>query len=440
MSYILAIVGRPNVGKSTLFNRLLGGRDAIVHDEPGVTRDRHYGTTDWAGKTFTIIDTGGYVPHSEDLFEQAIREQAEIAIDEASAVVFMVDAVTGITPLDEQVAAILRKSNKRIFLIVNKVDSDKREPESAQFFRLGLGEPISISALGGRKIGDLLDLLTEGIPEQADSEGDGSRLKLAVVGKPNVGKSSLVNALLGQPRNIVTSIPGTTRDSIDTILKYKKEEILLIDTAGLRRKSRVKESIEFYSTLRALKAIDRCNVAILVVDVAEGMDKQDLRILETIAERRRGMVIAANKWDLVEKNERTADAYEKTIKAMLRMYDYVPIVFISALEKLRVYKLIDRSKVVYAEQTKRVPTNKLNALLLKEIERNPPSAASGKEIKINYVTQVKTDPPAIAFFANEPKLIDEQYKRYLERRIRDHFGFDGVPISLYFQKKHRSRS
>jgi GTP-binding protein len=439
MSHILAIVGRPNVGKSTLFNRIVGSRDAIVHDEPGVTRDRHYASTEWAGKSFTVIDTGGFVPDSEDIFEQAIREQAEIAIAEASSVIFLVDATAGVTMLDQEVANILRKSKKKIHLVVNKVDNTDRETDSAQFFKLGLGDPISISALGGRKIGDFLDEITDDIPKDDQDADADPRLKLAVIGKPNVGKSSLVNALIGKPRNIVTPIAGTTRDSIDSILNYQKEEILLIDTAGLRRKSRVKESVEFYSTLRSLKSIDRCDVAILLVDAEAGVDKQDLRIMESIAERHRGTVIAANKWDAVEKDDQTAKAYEKSLRALLRIYDYVPIVFISALEKQRVYKVIDIAKRVYAEQNKRISTNKLNSVMLKVIQETPPSSSSGKEIKLNYVTQVKTNPPAIAFFANEPKLVQDKYKRFLERKLRENFGFEGVPLSLYFRKKNKER-
>ncbi len=437
MSQILAIIGRPNVGKSTLFNRIVGARDAIVHDEPGVTRDRHYATTEWSGKTFTIIDTGGYVPDSSDLFEKAIREQAKIAIDEASAIVFMVDATSGITTLDEELAGILRRSKKTIHLVVNKVDTDKREAEAGQFYKLGLGEPISVSALVGRNIGDFLDEITKNFSNNGKTDENDQQLKLAIVGKPNVGKSSLVNALLGKTRTIVTNIPGTTRDSIDSVLKHQKEEILLIDTAGLRRKSRVKESIEFYSTLRAIKSIERCNVAILMVDASKGIDKQDLRIVENIVEHRRGLVLAANKWDLVEKNDQTAKVYEQSLRHLLRMYDYIPIVFISALEKQRIFKLIDIAKKVFEEQNKRIPTNKLNKVLLKEIQTTPPSSASGKDINLNYITQVKTNPPAFSFFANEPLLIQDKYKRFLERKLREHFGFDGVPVSLYFRKKNK---
>ena len=439
MKHILAIVGRPNVGKSTLFNRLVGAREAIVHDEPGVTRDRHYATAEWAGKTFSLIDTGGFVPDSEDVFEKAIREQAEIAIEEASAVIFVVDASEGITPLDADIAGILRKSKKQIHLIVNKVDNADKEPDSAPFFRLGLGDPFSISALGGRNIGDFLDLVTKRLPQEDTDAVADPRLKLAIVGKPNVGKSSLVNVLIGKKRNIVTPIPGTTRDAIDSILHYEGEDIVLIDTAGLRRKSRVKESVEFYSTLRSLKSIDRCDVAILLVDAESGVDKQDLRIMEIIAERHCGIVLAANKWDAVEKNDQTARAYEKALRDLLRIYDYVPIVFISALKKQRVFKAIDIAKTVFAEQNKRISTNKLNSVMLKIIAETTPSSSTGKEIKLNYITQVKTNPPAFAFFANEPKLVQDKYKRFLERKLRENFGFEGVPLSLYFRKKNKER-
>jgi len=435
MSHIVAIVGRPNVGKSTLFNRLLGGRDAIVHDEPGVTRDRHYGNVEWAGKSFTIIDTGGYVPGSTDLIETAIREQAQIAIEEASSVIFVVDGTQGVTTLDAEVADILRRSKKRIVLAVNKIDNDRLEAAGADFFSLGLGDPFPISALGGRLIGDFLDLVADDVQKDEDEVQDEKQLRLAIIGKPNVGKSSLVNALLGKTRSIVHSVPGTTRDSIDSILKYQKESILLIDTAGLRRKSRVKESVEFYSTLRSLKAIERCDVVVLVVDVEQGVDKQDLRILENIAGLHRGIVIAANKWDLVEKDSTTAKAYEQQLQKILRIYDYVPIIFISALEKQRVYKLIDLAKEVFDEKRRRIPTNKLNNIMLKEIAATPPSSGSGKEIKIKYISQVKTNPPAIAFFLNEPDLVQDRYKRFLERKIREHFKFRGVPVSLYFRKK-----
>jgi GTPase len=435
MSKIVAIVGRPNVGKSTLFNRILGVRDAIVHDEPGVTRDRLYASTDWAGKPFTIIDTGGFVPNSDDLFEQAIREQAEVAIQESDAVVFVVDATADIHPLDEELATILRSANRKVFLVVNKVDSDQRESLAGTFYRLGFGEPISISALGGRNIGNFLDEVTKDFPME-EAEQEDSQLKIAIIGKPNVGKSSLVNALLGKTRTIVTPIAGTTRDSIDSILKYKEEDIILIDTAGLRRKSRIRESVEFYSTLRTLKAIDQCKIAILVADVEQGIDKQDLRILTRIVEQRRGAIIAANKWDTVEKDDQTAKHYERHLRALLRMYDYIPIIFISATEKIRVFKAIDLAKTVFKEQQKKIATNTLNTVLAKEIAIHPPVTGSGKEIKINYITQIKTDSPVFVFFVNDPRGIEDNYKRFLENKIREHFGFEGVTLSLQFRRKN----
>jgi GTPase len=436
MKNLVAILGRPNVGKSTLFNRLIGARKAIVHDEPGVTRDRHYGTAEWTGTAFTLIDTGGYVPNSSEVFEKAIREQVEIAIEEAQVLLFVVDVESGLTPLDDELGRMLRKSNKSVLLVVNKVDSEKRESEVGQFHRLGLGEPFSLSALAGRKIGDFLDILVAKLPNAQSGEPD-TRLKIAVIGKPNVGKSSLANALLGESRSIVTDIPGTTRDSIDSILKYQKEEILLIDTAGLRRKSKVHESVEFYSTVRALKAINRSDVTVLVIDATTGVDKQDLRILTRIAEERRGTILAVNKWDLIEKDDKTAIAYEKELRTAMRIYDYVPVMFISALTKQRIYKLLDLAKKVNEESRKRISTAALNAAILPQVMDKPHASRQGKEIKINYITQVKTTPPMFAFFTNEPKLIEDRYRRFLERLLREKFGFVGVPILLTFKKKNR---
>ncbi len=435
MPNILAIVGRPNVGKSTLFNRILRQRSAIVHDLPGVTRDRHYATADWAGKVFTLIDTGGFVPASQDVFERAIREQAKIAIEEAHAVIFLVDAKEGVTPLDKELASILRRSEKRVFLTANKIDSARREADVAQFYELGFGDPIPISALGGRTIGDFLDTVTRDFPKDGSVEEDTRRLKLAIVGKPNVGKSSLVNALLGKQRHIVTDIPGTTRDAIDSILRFHGREILLIDTAGLRRKSRIRESIEFYSAIRSLKSIGRCDVALLVVDVAEGIDKQDLRILTTIAEQRRSAIVVANKWDLVEKDSKTAAAYERKIRSLMRMYDYVPVIFISAKEKQRVFNAVELAQKIDEEQRKRISTNALNTVIRDLMERTPPSAVRGKEIKISYATQTSVRPPTFVFFSNEPTLIETRYHRYIERVLRERFGFSGVPLVLLFRKK-----
>lgn len=432
---IVAIVGRPNVGKSTLFNRILGLREAIVHDSPGVTRDRKYAEAEWAGKTFTIIDTGGFVPESEDVFEKAIREQAEIAVEEADAIVFVVDAIDGVLPLDKDIAGILRKSKKPVYLVVNKIDSRQREINLNEFYELGLGDPVAVSALGGRQIGDFLDTVTGPFQANGAEPASGDRLRIAIVGKPNVGKSSLVNALLGTKRQVVTDIPGTTRDPIDSLLKYHGETITLIDTAGLKKKRKTEESLDFYSALRTLKSMERCNVALILFDAKRGVDHQDLHIVEEAMERRRPSVVAVNKWDLVEKDSATIQDYEAAIKEKLGLYDFLPVLFISALTKQRIAKVIDTVKEVHAEQAKRISTSAFNDAMLPDIERYPPSSSSTKEIKIKYGTQLRAGPPMFAFFCNEPKLVQETYKRFLANKIRDHFGFAGVPLTLVFKKK-----
>ncbi len=431
---VIAIVGRPNVGKSTLFNRLIGERDAIVLDTPGVTRDRKYGSVEWSGKSFTIIDTGGYVPGSEDLFERAIREQAEIAIQEADAVLFVVDGRDGVTPLDRELTAILRKSRKPIWLAVNKIDSERYDPALHEFHELGLGDPLPVAALGGRQVGDLLDAITQTFAKRGRTRSE-KRLRIGIIGKPNVGKSSLVNALLGQERNLVTPIPGTTRDPVDSILKIHGEEIVLIDTAGLRRKSKVKESIEFYSTLRTLKALERSDVIVLLLDASTGADKQDVHIVDLVLARRRPAVIAVNKWDLVEKETNTALEFERTIRDRLGEHDYLPVLFISAKTRQRIIKVVEKAKELHAEQQRRISTSKLNKTIMADIERTPPRSSSPKEIKIKYVTQLKTNPPLFAFFCNEPKLVEESYRRFLENRLREHFGFHGVPLGIVFRRK-----
>jgi GTP-binding protein len=431
---LIAIVGRPNVGKSTLFNRIVGERSAIVDDLPGVTRDRQYAVAEWAGRTFTLVDTGGYVPDSEDVMETAIREQAAVAIEEADLVLFVVDAITGLHPMDRELADILRKSQKKVRVVVNKVDNAAREPAAGEFYALGLGDPLGIAALGGRSIGDMLDAATEGIAAGEAPSSD-MRLKIAVVGRPNVGKSSLVNALLQQPRAIVTPVPGTTRDAIDSILRFHGEEVLLIDTAGLRRRSRIQESVEFYSTVRTLKALDRCNVAVVVIDVQQGLEHQDLRILDEALDRRRPVLLAANKWDVIEKDSLTAATFEKALRERLRRYDFVPVMFISALEKVRVHKVIEAAKTLNAEQHRRITTGQLNTVLGEAIEQFPPKSRSGREVKINYVAQVDVAPPVFTFFCNDPDQIEESYRRFLENRIREHFGFTGVPLVLSFRRK-----
>jgi GTP-binding protein len=433
---IVAIVGRPNVGKSTLFNRIIGERDAIVDPQSGVTRDRHYGEAQWNGKKFTVIDTGGYVPESKDVFEAAIREQVWIAIEEADVIVFVVEGITGVTPLDVEIAKILRQTNKKVVLAVNKIDNEKSEIYTAQFYELGVGEPFPISALHGRKIGDFLDEVVKDLPS-VDGEGknEEDQIKVAIVGQPNVGKSSFVNAVLGENRTIVTDIPGTTRDSIDTQFEYNGNRFLLIDTAGLRKRSKIKESIEFYSAIRALKALQRCDVAVVMLDATCGLERQDLRIIGEAAELKKGIVIAVNKWDLVEKDANTALEYEHALKSRLKVLDYVPVVFISAKTKQRIFKVLDLAKVVHDERAKRIKTSELNKVLFPIVKETPPPAVSGKKIKIKYVTQVKSSPPFFAFFANFPDDIPEHYKRFLENKIRENFGFIGVPLTIIFKRK-----
>jgi GTPase len=433
---IVVIVGRPNVGKSTLFNRLLGRKTAIVHDVSGVTRDRNYGEVEWAGKIFQLIDTGGYVPDSEDLFETAIREQVEIAITEADVIMFVVDARQGLLPMDREIANMLRLASRKFYLIVNKVDSEQYEPAASEFYQLGVEEVFDVSALAGRKIGDLLDVITENIPVTSPEEREDSRLKITIVGRPNVGKSSLTNALLGYDRSIVTEIPGTTRDSINSTLKYYGEDILLVDTAGLRKKKRIDESIEFFSTVRTLRSIAECNVAVVMIDAQFGLEKQDQKIIDEAIQRRKGLILAVNKWDLIEKDTNTAQKYEKEIKEKAGSVDYVPIIFISALTKQRIFKLVDLAKKVFDERRKTISTSELNNILLKEIELTPPpSTHTGKEVKIKYITQASGSYPVFLFFTNYPKEITESYKRFLEGLIRKNFGFDGVPLTLSFKQK-----
>jgi GTPase len=433
-SHIVAIIGRPNVGKSTLFNRIFGSREAIVFDTPGVTRDRRYAEAEWAGKSFTMIDTGGFVPKSDDVFEKAIREQANIAIEEADSIVFVVDALEGLTPLDKEIADILRRSNKPIHLVVNKIDSAQHENARIEFYSLGLGEPIGIAALGGRQIGDFLDLITSDIKKETRVKKE-KRLRLAIIGKPNVGKSSLVNSLIGNTRQVVTDIPGTTRDPIDTVLEYQGEEIILVDTAGLRKKSKISESIEFYSTIRTLHAIERSDVAVILFDATQGVDKQDLQIVDTTMERHRSAMIVVNKWDLVEKETNTARQYEIAIGKNLGLYDFLPIIFVSALTKQRITKVVDIAKEVHVQQSRRISTSALNKAIMPDIGATPPKSSTSKEIKIKFVTQIKTNPPMFAFFCNYPKLVQESYKRFLMNKLHEHFGFVGVPLGIVFKEK-----
>ena len=432
---LVVILGRPNVGKSTLFNRLVGKRGAIVDNTSGVTRDRNYGESEWAGKKFTLIDTGGYVPASDDVFEKSIREQVEIAMNEADAILFMVDVRVGLNPLDIEIANMLRRSENEFYLIVNKVDSVQYEAAIAEFYSLGVDKIFDISALGGRKIGDMLDEVTSNFDESDEDEVD-SRLKMAIVGRPNVGKSSLVNALLGKERSIVTHVPGTTRDSINSILKYYGEEIVLIDTAGLRKKKKVQESIEFYSNIRTLKAIGDCDVAVVMIDAECGLEKQDQKIIDEVCRWKKGLVIAVNKWDLIEKDSNTASNYRKKILDKLGAISFAEVTFISAKTKQRIHKLVEICKEVGANRKQKIPTAKLNNDLLPLIKKNPPPATkSGREVKIKYITQLGEYYPVFAFFCNYPVHVADNYKRFLENLIRNCYGFKGVAMTLSFREK-----
>lgn len=434
---VVAIVGRPNVGKSTLFNRILRRRDAIVDDQPGVTRDRHYARTDWAGHGFVLVDTGGYLPRAEAEMDRAIREQVEIALDEADIILFLVDRQTGCTDIDLEIAHILQRREKPVLLAVNKVDNQLAEADAFDFYQLGLGEPMGISAIQGRAVGDLLDRLVEQFDRlEPQYRPEEAALKLAIVGRENVGKSSFVNTLVGQARSIVTPIPGTTRDPVDTLFKYQKQRFLLIDTAGLKRKARVKENLLFYSQLRTLKSIQRADVVLVFADASEGITRQDLRILNDAIEARKPAVLVMNKWDLVEKDEKTYHRWEKALAERLGNLKFIPILFTSVLEKKRLYRVIDLAMDVDAQNHLKIRTSELNRVLLPIIQHNSPPAVRGKEIKLNYVTQVQVAPPVFAFFGNHPELIAPAYRRFLENQIRAHWGFRGVPILVVFKAKH----
>ncbi len=431
---LVAIVGRPNVGKSTLFNRIIEERHAIVEGVPGVTRDRLYAKGEWAGIVFQLVDTGGIVPDSDDVFESAIREQAMLAIDEADVILFVVDGRDGLTPIDSEIGGMLRSSKKPVVLVVNKCDNASGDLNASEFYALGLGDPFAISALNGRSTGDFLDLVVSHLRD--DEQMEDSRLKIAIVGRPNVGKSSLTNALLGKDRMVVTPIAGTTRDAIDSVLTYYGEEIVLIDTAGLRRRSQIKESIELFSTMRTSRAIDRCDVAVVVVDAVQGLEAQDKRVISEVVAARKGIIIALNKWDLIEKDTKTADAFIQKIYDELPTLDYVPILTISAITKQRITKLIEMSKKIQERRCVRIPTHELNEELIAMLERTPPPSVKARDLRINYVTQVKTEPPLFAFFLNFPELLPEAYKRFIERQLRKLHDFEGVPISFVFRKKN----
>lgn len=434
MGNIVAIIGRPNVGKSTFFNRLIQRREAIVDSVSGVTRDRHYGKSDWNGREFSVIDTGGYVLGSDDLFEAEIDKQVELAIDEADAIVFMVDVETGVTGMDEDVAKLLRKVKKPVFLVVNKVDNAKRVQDAVEFYSLGLGDYFTIASINGSGTGDLLDALVEALPDASEFE-DLKLPRFAVVGRPNAGKSSFINALIGEERYIVTDIAGTTRDAIDTKYNRFGFEFILVDTAGIRRKSKVKEDLEFYSVMRSIRAIENSDVCMLVVDAQRGFDGQVQNIFWLAQRNHKGIVILVNKWDLVEKETKTTKDFEIYIKKHIEPFTDVPIVFISALTKQRIFKAIETAVGVYKNRSKRIKTSQLNEDLLPVIQKTPPPALKGKHVKIKYIMQLPTPHPQFAFFCNLPQYVKEPYKRFLENKLRSRYDFCGVPLTLFMRKK-----
>ncbi len=435
MAFTVAIVGRPNVGKSTLFNRLLEQRKAIVEDTPGVTRDRQYGIADWNGKNFYVIDTGGFVPDSEDVFEREIRKQVQVAIEEASVILFVVDAATGMTDLDDAMADLLRRSTKPVLLVVNKVDNNDRLLEASEFYSLGFENVHFISSISGSGTGDLLDSVTELMKEESEFGEEEGLPKFAIIGQPNVGKSSLLNALIGEERTIVSEIAGTTRDTIHTRYQLFQKDFILIDTAGIRRKARVHEDLEFYSVIRAIKALDEADVCLLLLDAEKGIAAQDLTIFSLAAKKGKGLVVLVNKWDLVEKETNTAKEYEKTLKQRLAPFNDVPILFISAKEKTRIFKAIEVALDVYENRQRKIPTAQLNDIMLKAIESYHPPVVRGNPIKIKYITQLPTAVPSFAFFSNLPDEIKTPYKNYLENKVRENFNFTGVPIRIFFRKK-----
>lgn len=434
MGNIVAIVGRPNVGKSTFFNRLIERREAIVNDESGVTRDRLYGHCFWNGKTFSVVDTGGYVENSTDVFEREISKQVLIAIEEADAVMFMVDVDMGLTDLDVAVADILRSSKKPVFLVVNKVDSNKKIVNSYEFYNLGLGELYCISAITGAGTGELLDAVVKALPDKLNDE-ELDLPRITIVGRPNVGKSSLTNVLIGEERNIVTNVAGTTRDSINTRYNKYGYDFMLVDTAGVRRKSKVSEDLEFYSVMRSIRAIENSDVCLLMIDAEQGWESQDQNILNLIRRNKKGIVILVNKWDLIEKDSNTLKEYREFIQERIAPFNDIPILFISALTKQRISDVLSTAMQVYENRIQRIPTGKLNEVMLDAIESFPPPATKGKYIKIKYVTQLPTPTPVFAFFANLPQYIKEPYKRYLENKLRENFNLTGVPIVLVFRDK-----
>jgi GTP-binding protein len=436
MNSIVAIVGRPNVGKSTLFNRLVQRREAIVDSVSGVTRDRHYGKSDWNGKEFSVIDTGGYSVGSDDIFEGEIRKQVNLAIDEADIIVFVVNVEDGITPMDAEVAKLLRKVKKPIFTVVNKVDNAMREPDAVEFYNLGLGDYFTIASINGSGTGDLLDALAEKMPAPEEFDLEKEELpRFAVVGRPNAGKSSFINALIGEDRNIVTNIAGTTRDSIDTKYNRFGFDFNLVDTAGIRKKSRVKEDLEFYSVMRAVRSIEYSDVIVLVVDATRGFEGQDQNIFWLAEKNKKGVVILINKWDLIEKETNTMRDFEAMVRKQIEPFTDVPIVFISALTKQRLFKAIETAVEVFENRKNKIPTSKLNDAMLSIVKSYPPPATKGKFVKIKYCMQLPTPTPQFAFFCNLPQYVRDPYKRFIENKLREMYSFTGIPITIYFRQK-----
>ena len=434
MGNIVAIVGRPNVGKSTLFNRLIQRREAIVDAVSGVTRDRHYGKTDWNGREFSVIDTGGYIVGSDDIFEAEIDKQVELAIDESDAIIFMVDVESGVTGMDEEVAQLLRQVKKPVFLVINKVDNAKRATDAVEFYSLGLGDYYTIASINGSGTGELLDAIVEALPEKDETPID-NLPRFAVVGRPNAGKSSFINALIGEERYIVTDIAGTTRDSIDTKYNRFGFDFNLVDTAGIRKKSKVKDDLEFYSVMRSVRAIEHSDVCILLIDATRGFEGQDQNIFWLAEKNKKGVVILVNKWDLVEKDTHTTKQFEASIRKEIAPFTDVPIIFISALTKQRIFKAIETAVEVFENRKKKITTSKLNETMLEIIKQNSPPAYKGKFVKIKYCMQLPTPTPQFVFFANLPQYIRDPYKRYIENKLREIYDFNGVPIVIYFRKK-----
>ena len=435
MGNLVAIVGRPNVGKSTLFNRLTRTRQAIVNDEAGTTRDRQYGKSEWNGQEFSVVDTGGWVVNSDDIFEEEIRKQVIIAIDEADVVLFLVDVVNGVTDLDMEVASILRRSKLPVIVVANKTDNNDLQYSAAEFYKLGLGDPHCISALSGSGTGDLLDAVVAALPEDSEAEGFEELPKFAIIGRPNVGKSSLTNALLDSERNIVTPVAGTTRDSILTRYNKFGMDFYLIDTAGLRKKTKVTEDLEFYSVLRSVRAIESSDVCILMLDASQGIESQDMNIFSLVVRNKKGCVIVVNKWDLIEKDNKTTINFEKELRAKMAPFNDVEIIFTSALTKQRLLKALESAIQTYENRKQKLKTSELNRIMLEEIENFPPPSLKGKYIRIKYVTQLPSKTPTFAFYCNLPQYVKDPYKRFLENKIREHWKFTGVPIQIFMRKK-----